>query len=214
MAETSKVKEFFKGCFNKKTLIEKGIIAAAALVLVLIFSLSFYFWLRNKPEDVVGSRNNFWYIEIVHNYGLGFGGLRGNAPAIYALQSIMFILLLAIYLLLSESRITSSFIALAMFGGLFNLFQRAGSGGDYVLDYFKFGFWESFPVFNWPDMFVVIGIFGFVISYVVLTIMEAVAESKAKAKGGQKKEEVKDDKPAQADTSVSLAEKIYSDSAK
>ncbi|MCQ2956721.1 MAG: hypothetical protein MJ233_02520 [Mycoplasmoidaceae bacterium] len=62
----------------------------------------------------------------------------------------MFILLLAVFLLVSHDRITSSFVALAMFGGLFNLFQRAGAPVEHahmVLDYFKFGFMD-FPIFN------------------------------------------------------------------
>ncbi|MCQ3914862.1 MAG: hypothetical protein MJ201_03745 [Mycoplasmoidaceae bacterium] len=52
----------------------------------------------------------------------------------------MFILLLAIYLLITHDRISSSFVALAMFGGLFNLIQRGATGNNAVLDYFQFGF--------------------------------------------------------------------------
>ncbi|MBQ0045634.1 MAG: signal peptidase II [Mycoplasma sp.] len=184
MAETSKIQQYFKSCFNKKLLIQKGIIAAAALVLVLIMSLSFYFWLHNVSEGTEIGLNKFWYIHIVWNDGIGFGGLMGNYPAIYALQSVMFILLLAIFLLVTHDKITSSFVALAMFGGLFNLIQRGASGTNCVLDYFQFGFWQDFPVFNWPDMFVVVGIFGFVISYITLVIIQSVRENK-KEKDGQ-----------------------------
>lgn len=175
MAESSKVKQYFKECFNKKLLIQKGIIAAAALVLVLIMSLSFYMWLKDGYD---GKPNSFWYINVIWNDGIGFSALVGNYPAIYALQSAMFILLLAIFLFVTHDKITASFVALAMFGGLFNLIQRGASGTNCVLDYFQFGFWQNFPVFNWPDMFVVIGIFGFVISYVVLIIIQAARENK------------------------------------
>ncbi|XQP55095.1 MAG: signal peptidase II [Mycoplasmoidaceae bacterium] len=177
MAETSKVKQYFKDCFNKKLLIQKAIIAGAALVLVLILSLSFYLWLKDKQEGSVIGYNGFWYIKIVLNYGIGFGGLKNNYTAIYIIQSLMFVLLLAVFLLLTHDKITSSFIALAIFGGLFNLIQRGASGGNFVLDYFQFGFWENFPTFNWPDTFVVIGIFGFIISYITLTIIQAVREN-------------------------------------
>lgn len=172
MEKTSSIKQYFKKCFEKKLLIEKAIIAAIALAIVLIFSLSFYFWLKDKPDGVFGQTNGFWYIEITWNHGVGFGGLNNKPGAIYAVQSLMFILLLAVYLLLTNDRITCSFIALAMFGGLFNLIQRATSGNDTVLDYFRFGFWPSFAIFNWPDMFVVIGIFGFIISYITLLIIQ------------------------------------------
>ncbi|MCQ2747882.1 MAG: hypothetical protein MJ223_01195 [Mycoplasmoidaceae bacterium] len=52
----------------------------------------------------------------------------------------MFIILLAVFLLVTHDNISASFITLAMFGGLFNLIQRAASGTDMVLDYFQFGF--------------------------------------------------------------------------
>lgn len=177
MAETSKVKQYFTKCFDKKLLIQKAIIASIALALVLIFSLSFFFWLKDE-NGLVGKENGFWYIYVIWNEGIGFGALDGNYPAIYAIQSLMFILLLAIYLLITHDRISSSFVALAMFGGLFNLIQRGATGNNAVLDYFQFGFWQNFPIFNWPDMFVVIGVFGFVISYITLTIMEVVRENK------------------------------------
>lgn len=178
MAETSEVKQYFKNCFDKKLLIQKAIIAGAALVLVLILSLSFYLWLKDKPEEtIVGKHNRFWYLFISRNQGIGWSALKGNYPAIYAIQSIMFVLLLGIFLLLTHDKIASSFVALAMFGGLFNLIQRGASGDNFVLDYFHFGFWEDFPTFNWPDTFVVIGIFGFVISYITLLIIQAVNEN-------------------------------------
>lgn len=174
MQETSTVKDYFKKCFDKNLLIKKGIIAACALIIVLAFSLSFYLWLKDKT-GIVGQENKFWYIEICWNDGLGFSGLAGKTSAIYAIQSIMFILLLAIFIFLTHDKVSSSFVALAMFGGFFNLIQRASETGvnsGCVLDYFRFGFWKSFAIFNWPDMFVVIGIFGFVISYIVITVIQ------------------------------------------
>ena len=178
MAETSKIKQYFKKCFDKKLLLQKGIIALCALVLVLVMSLSFYFWLKDGIE---AKPNSFWYINVIWNKGMGFSMLEGNFAAIYALQSVMFVLLLAIYLLVTHDKISASFIALAMFGGLFNLIQRACAPIEHancVLDYFCFGFMD-FAIFNWPDMFVVIGIFGFVISYITITIIDIVKEDKA-----------------------------------
>lgn len=172
MTETTTVKEYFKSCFEKKLLIKKGIIAAIALALVLIFSLSFFCWLKDKPEGFDGNDNGFWNICVKHNSGIGWSALSGNFPAIYTIQTLMFILLLAVFIFLTHDKITSSFIACAMFGGLFNLLQRAASADNTVLDYFQFGFWKDFPIFNWPDMFVVIGIFGFVISFITLTIIQ------------------------------------------
>lgn len=175
MTETSSEKrQFLTKCFNKKTLIQKAVILAASLVLVLSLSLSFYFWLHNKTEGTQIGENPFWFIEIKWNDGIGWSALAGNLPAIYAIQSIIFIALVAVFLLITHDRITGPFVSLAMCGGLFNLIQRAsetGANKGCVLDYFTFGFWRSFPVFNWPDMFVVIGVFGFIISYIIVTIL-------------------------------------------
>ena len=188
MQETSTAKDYFKKCFNKNLLITKGIIAACALVVVLAFSLSFYFWLHNKPEGIVGHENKFWFIDVKWNEGIGFSALSGNTSAIYAIQSIMFILLLAIFIFLTHDKISSSFVALAMFGGFFNLIQRAAESGEFagcVLDYFHFGFWKSFAIFNWPDMFVVIGIFGFVISYIIMTVIQYQREKQQESHKSQ-----------------------------
>jgi lipoprotein signal peptidase len=81
--------------------------------------------LRNEKELTEISKNGFWYIKIVHNYGIGFGGLKNNLLAINAIQSFMFILLFFIFMSIYQSTLTSIFISLAMFGGLFNLLQRA-----------------------------------------------------------------------------------------
>lgn len=172
-------------CFNTKTLITKGIILACAAALVLSLSLSFYFWLKDKTGEVL-IKNPFCYISVVWNPGIGFGGLDGNTSAIYAVQSLVFIVLLALFVFLTNSKVVGSFLSLAMFGGLFNLVQRAatpvsitGEGVPSVLDYLKFGFMD-FPTFNWPDSFVVIGVIGFVISYITVTIIEVRREESNK----------------------------------
>lgn len=179
MAETSKARKYFKKCFSKNLLIKKAIIAVAAAILVLSLSLSFYFWLKDKPDGTIIGHNSFWYIYIEWNDGIGFSGLAGKTAAIFVVQTLMFLLLLALFLLVTHDNISSSFVALAIFGGLFNLFQRAADthAVKSVLDYFTFGPWIKFPfVFNWPDIFVVIGIFGFIVSYIVVSIIQAKYE--------------------------------------
>lgn len=190
MNEQNKPKvSYLDKCFNKKTLIQKAIIASIAIVIVVALSLSFYLWLKDK-ENIPFGKNGFIYIEISWNSGMGWSALDDNPAAVYSIQSVMFILMLALYLFLCNDRITASFIALAMFGGLFNLIQRA-CNDCYVLDYFHFGFWEGFPIFNWPDTCVVIGIFGFVISFVTITIIQAVNESRREKTEARKKAEEK-----------------------
>lgn len=176
-------------CFNTKTLITKGIIFACAAVLVLSLSLSFYFWLKDAPAEQPIIENPFCYIYVCWNDGMGWSALAGNTAAIFAIQSIVFLVLTSLFVFLTNSRVVISFISLAMLGGLFNLIQRAatpiavtGKGVPCVLDYLKFGFMD-FPIFNWPDSFVVIGVLGFVISYITVTIIDAKNEGNKKHNG-------------------------------
>lgn len=189
----TKLQTFAEKAFNRKQLITKGIILSCAIVLVLSLCLSFYFWLHDKEDGTVIGQNPFWYIKIVWNSGVGWSALSNNPAAVYAIQSIMFVLLLSVFVLVVRDRWSASFVAIAMLGGLFNLLQRACESGMHagcVLDYFRFGFWESFPTFNWPDMFVVVGIFGFIISFIVYSIRKAIKEEKEeKAKNNAQAEQ-------------------------
>lgn len=189
-----KIKDFFKKNFSKSQLITKSIILISSFAVVLIMSLGFYFWLRNENEFTEISKNGFWYIKIVHNYGIGFGGLKNNLLAINVIQSFMFILLFFIFMSMYQSTLTSIFISLAMFGGLFNLLQRAIDHG-WVLDYFQFGFWESFPTFNWPDIFVVISIFSSAIVTIVVYITEYLNEKKISKISTSSSSSIDTDKP-------------------
>lgn len=174
------IKTYFKKMFTKKLVITKLIILAIAAVIVIVPGVCFYAWLAGK-NGLVTPQNGFLYIYVVYNDGIAFSWLAGNVGGIFAIQSIVFIILLAVYWLLVTDRVSTSFVALAIFGGLFNLIQRASNPSAMVLDYFKFGFWPQFAVFNWPDVNVVIGVFGFVISYITHLILQMVKESKETA---------------------------------
>ena len=167
-----KIRDFFKKNFSKKQILIKSIILISTLAIVLIMSLSFYFWLRDEKV-----KNGFWYIKIVHNDGIGFGGFKNNLVAINLIQSMMFIFLFLIFVFTYQNILATTFISLAMFGGIFNILQRANDHG-WVLDYFQFGFWESFPTFNWPDIFVVISIFSSIIITFVTSGMQFINEKK------------------------------------
>ena len=172
-----KIRDFFKKNFSKKQILIKSIILISTLAIVLIMSLSFYFWLRDEKVGTEKFKNGFWYIKIVHNDGIGFGGFKNNLVAINLIQSMMFIFLFLIFVFTYQNILATTFISLAMFGGIFNILQRANDHG-WVLDYFQFGFWESFPTFNWPDIFVVISIFSSIIITFVTSGMQFINEKK------------------------------------
>jgi len=190
MIDQPKIKnKYLQKCFNKKTLITKAIVFAIALVVVLIPSLVMYYWCLNQTSDMPWGHKSFIYIKIVHNDGIGFSALSGNVAAIYTIQTLILLVLISVYLFVANDKITMAFVALAICGGAFNLFQRMVPytflGATYrncVLDYIQFGFWESFATFNFPDSFVVIGSIGFAISYITLSIIRAVKEDREEKK--------------------------------
>lgn len=82
---------------------------------------------------------------------------------------LVFIVLQILILNLCKKTIEIIFLSMIISGGLFNFFQRILSIKKQVLDYFCFGFFE-FPVFNVSDVFITIGIIGFMIVEMVKLI--------------------------------------------
>ena len=72
---------------------------------------------------------------------------------------------------------------LILAGGLGNIIDRVRLG--YVVDMFQFQFWESYPVFNVADMFVVVGVILFLLYY--LFLYEKTDSKKARAEQAEKK---------------------------
>ena len=75
---------------------------------------------------------------------------------------LVFIILQILILNFFKNTIEIIFFSMIISGGLFNFFQRILSVKKQVLDYFCFGFFE-FPIFNVADVFIIIGIVGFMI---------------------------------------------------
>lgn len=154
---------------NKKLFLKRLIFFFSVFLIVLIFSLSFYLIFKKYNDgDIVSKKNKFLYLLIKWNDGLGFSLLKGKFVAICITQFI-FIVLQILILNFCKNIIEIISLSMVISGGLFNFFQRILSIQKQVLDYFCFGFFE-FPIFNIADVFITIGIIGFMTYGVVKLI--------------------------------------------
>ena len=112
---------------------------------------------------------------IVHNYGAAWGMLAGKQVFLIVLTFIF----LGIFIFYYIKEKNKSWLLNVTFGFLFagclgNLYDRLIFG--YVRDMIEFDFWKSFPLFNFADVALSVG----VVLLVVYLIIYFVKETKAK----------------------------------
>ena len=132
--------------------------------------------------------DGFIQIDIALNDGVSFSILSGNVAAIYSLQSLMILIILC-FLLFCKKWYYALTLGTAETGALFNFIDRMvpkcpvslqpwGIKTNCVLDYLHFSFGKT--SFNFPDVFILIGLITSVLIVIILTIIEVVKESKQK----------------------------------
>ena len=103
---------------------------------------------------------------LVHNVGAAWGILAGKQVFLIVLSFVF----LGIFIFYYVKEKNKTWLLNVSFGFLIggcvgNLFDRLFIG--YVRDFIQFAFWQSFPVFNFADVFLCIGVVLFVI-YLIL----------------------------------------------
>ena len=182
----AKIKEFFVRNFNKKNTITRLTFFAIAAVVVIICSLPMHAWAMNAEKTHYG--DGLIQIDIALNDGVSFSILSGNVAAIYSLQSLM-ILIISCFLLFCKKWYYVLTLSTAETGAAFNFIDRIvpkspvslhlpDASHNCVLDYFHFSFGKT--SFNFPDIFILIGLITSVLVVIILTIIEIVNESKKK----------------------------------
>lgn len=170
---------------KKKDWLKFGIMMAiviAILVLDLVTKYVFDAKLAvGKAVTVIPYLFNF---RMVHNYGAAWGVLAGKQVFLIVL-TFVFLAIFVGYYIKEKNRswllnITFGFL----FGGcLGNLYDRLVLG--YVRDMIEFDFWKSFPVFNFADVALTVG----VVLLVIYLIVYFVKDAKAKKQSGGKNHE-------------------------
>ena len=178
------VKKFFLECNTPRLLIIKSaiLISVLTVVITIVFvvrdSLSPYY---SHSGDNTIIENGFINIVLTLNKGIGFGGLQDNTAAVYALQSIVMLFMLAWILFADRCEFFVS-LSMVVSGALSNILDRATSTilEHAVLDYFQF--WFGGAIFNFADVCVVVGFIILVISFIVHWVMEWVQDAKESKK--------------------------------
>ena len=182
----AKIKEFFVRNFNKKNTITRLTFFAIAAVVVIICSWPMHAWAMNAEKTHYG--DGLIQIDIALNDGVSFSILSGNVAAIYSLQSLM-ILIISCFLLFCKKWYYVLTLGTAETGAAFNFIDRIvpkspvslhlpDASHNCVLDYFHFSFGKT--SFNFPDIFILIGLITSVLVVIILAIIEIVNESKKK----------------------------------
>lgn len=135
------------------------------IILITIDQIFKYYILINKenlPNNIINGVLNFTYCE---NRGIAFGIGQGGAK-IFALITLLMIIVALIYIAFKFNKLkglTVFGIALVISGGIGNLIDRLFRG--YVIDYIDFSEIVDFPIFNFADICIVVGVIIIGISY-------------------------------------------------
>ena len=108
---------------------------------------------------------NILYISYCENRGIAFGIGQGGVK-IFAIITMLIIITALIYVFFKFNKLkglTLFGIALVISGGIANLIDRLFRG--YVIDYIDFSEIVDFPIFNFADICIVVGVIIIGISY-------------------------------------------------
>lgn len=135
-------------------------IIVACLVVDLVTKYVFDAKLADDQEIVVIPY--LFNFRLVHNLGAAWGMLAGKQVFLIGL-SVIFLAIFIFYYIKEQNKtwllnVTFGFLIAGCLG---NLYDRLFLG--YVRDFIQFVFWESFPVFNFADAFLTIGVVLFII---------------------------------------------------
>ena len=133
-------------------------------ILIILDQIFKYIIITQKAvcKNVINNILNFTYCE---NRGIAFGIGQGGAK-IFALMTLLMIIVALIYIAFKFNKLkglTVFGIALVISGGIGNLIDRLFRG--YVIDYIDFSEIVDFPIFNFAEICIVVGVIIIGISY-------------------------------------------------
>ena len=138
------------------------------IILIIIDQLSKFFILNNKnelPKTIINNILDFNYCE---NRGIAFGIGEGNVQ-LFSIITFIIIIVIMVFILkyyYKINKISLMGITIMIAGGIGNLIDRIFR--LYVVDFIDFSKLVKFPIFNFADICVVIGVIIIVISYLYI----------------------------------------------
>ena len=164
---------------KKQFWIKFGVMIAVVIVLLTLDIVTKYVFdailADGRTLTIIPYLFNF---KLTHNFGAAWGMLAGKQVFLIVL-TLLFVAVFIWFYVKEKNKswlfiIAFAFVIAGCFG---NLYDRLVFG--YVRDFIQFDFWQSFPIFNFADAALCIGMVLFVIWAIVYF-----------AKGGQKEKNV------------------------
>ena len=146
----------------KKSLINKIIVLSVLIVVILALDLVTKYVFDGMYQEGTGVSLGIFNLIIVHNHGAAWGIFSGS-PVGLVILSVAFLAIFIWFYVKDKKKswlltITFAFLCAGCIG---NLYDRLVFG--YVRDFIQFAFWQSFPVFNFADVFLTVGVVMFII---------------------------------------------------
>lgn len=170
---------------KKKNLVKMLVMFAVIAVILTLDLVTKYVFddllANGETVTVIPFLFNF---KLVHNYGAAWGLLAGKQVFLIVL-SIVFMAIFIFYYIKEPNK---SWLLNITFGFLFagclgNLYDRLVFG--YVRDFIQFDFWQSFPIFNFADVALCIGVVLFII-YLIIYFVKTRKKEKVKENKNEK----------------------------
>lgn len=161
-----------------KSLRNKFIVMSVLIVVILVLDLVTKYVIDGMYEEGTGvsAIPGLFNIISVHNYGAAWGIFEGS-QVMLIIMSLVFLGIFIWYFIVEKKK---SWLLIVTFAFLFagclgNLYDRIVFG--YVRDFIQFAFWQSFPIFNFADTFLTIGVIMFII-YLLIPLFKKQGKNK------------------------------------
>lgn len=165
-AKMIEIFEYIKFIYKSKYLFKKLIIFFVVGIIVLTLSFVSRQLAIDSNNQYVNLIPGFINIKIVGNTGISFSILRGsNIHLILFVQSLPIIISLLV-IAFSRNKLIDVCISFVFFGGLSNIIDRCIIDNykflsgieniNAVVDYLQFSFIKNSPIFNMPDVFIIV----------------------------------------------------------
>ena len=161
-----------------KSLRNKFIVMSVLIVVILVLDLVTKYVIDGMYEEGTGvsAIPGLFNIISVHNYGAAWGIFEGS-QVMLIIMSLIFLCIFIWYFIVEKKK---SWLFIVTFACLFagclgNLYDRIVFG--YVRDFIQFAFWQSFPIFNFADTFLTIGVIMFII-YLLIPLFKKQGKNK------------------------------------
>ena len=173
---------------KKQTWIKVGVLCAIIVAVFVLDLVTKYCLDANLEYDqtyvIIPYIFNF---KVIYNIGAAWGIMSGKQVFLIVL-SIVFLAIFVLNFIKEKNKTWLLTIAFSfLIGGCIgNLYDRIVLG--YVRDFIQFDFWQSFPIFNFADVFLSIGVLLFVI-YLIIYFVKNNKKQDKKAKENHKKDD-------------------------